>query len=67
MALRQLKDSLEATAASQQIVAETYRRFVVAGGLVQKWQGATGHIHGSPIVWKGPNNQAWLYVMGEGD
>jgi hypothetical protein len=35
--------------------------------LIQKWQASTGHIHGAPIVWKGPNNQTWLYVMGEGD
>jgi hypothetical protein len=35
--------------------------------LIQKWQASVGHIHGSPIVWKGPNNQTWLYVMGEGD
>lgn len=35
--------------------------------LVQKWQASDGHIHGAPIVWKGPNNQTWLYVMGEGD
>lgn len=36
-------------------------------GLIQKWQAAVGHIHGSPAVWNGPNNQTWLYVMGEGD
>jgi hypothetical protein len=35
--------------------------------LVQKWQASMGHIHGAPIVWKGPNNRTWLYVMGEGD
>ncbi len=35
--------------------------------LIQKWQASSGHIHGSPIVWNGPNNQTWLYVMGEGD
>ena len=35
--------------------------------LIQKWQASSGHIHGAPIVWKGPNNQTWLYVMGEGD
>jgi hypothetical protein len=35
--------------------------------LAQKWQASNGHIHGAPIVWKGPNNQTWLYVMGEGD
>jgi hypothetical protein len=35
--------------------------------LIQKWQASSGHIHGSPIVWNGPNDQAWLYVMGEGD
>lgn len=35
--------------------------------LVQKWQASSGHIHGAPIVWKGPNNHTWLYVMGEGD
>ena len=35
--------------------------------LIQKWQASVGHIHGSPIVWKGPNNQTWLYVMGEAD
>ena len=35
--------------------------------VIQKWQASTGHIHGAPIVWKGPNNQTWLYVMGEGD
>jgi hypothetical protein len=35
--------------------------------LIQKWQASSGHIHGSPIIWKGPNNQTWLYVMGEGD
>jgi hypothetical protein len=34
---------------------------------IQKWQASKGHIHGSPIVWKGPNNRTWLYVMGEGD
>ena len=38
-----------------------------SGDLVQKWQASTGHIHGAPIVWKGPNNRTWLYVMGEGD
>ena len=26
-----------------------------------------GHIHGAPIVWQGPNNRTWLYIMGEGD
>jgi hypothetical protein len=31
-ALRQLKDSLDSSADSQQIVAETYKRFVAAGG-----------------------------------
>lgn len=36
-------------------------------GLIQKWQAAMGHIHGAPAVWSGPNNQTWLYVMGEGD
>ena len=36
-------------------------------GLIQKWQASMGHIHGAPIVWKGPSNQTWLYVMGEGD
>jgi hypothetical protein len=36
-------------------------------GLIQKFTAATGHIHGSPIVWKGPNNQTLLFVMGEGD
>jgi hypothetical protein len=35
--------------------------------LLQKWQASLGHIHGSPIVWNGANNQKWLYVMGEGD
>ncbi len=35
--------------------------------LIQKWQASSGHIHGAPIIWKGPNNQVWLYVMGEGD
>jgi hypothetical protein len=35
--------------------------------LIQKWQATTGHIHGAPAVWKGPNNSTWLYVMGEGD
>ena len=35
--------------------------------LIQKWPAAIGHIHGSPVVWNGPNNQTWLYVMGEGD
>jgi hypothetical protein len=35
--------------------------------LVQKWQASLGHIHGAPIVWTGPNNRTWLYVMGEGD
>ncbi len=35
--------------------------------LIQKWQAATGHIHGSPIVWNGPNNRSWLFVMGEGN
>jgi hypothetical protein len=35
--------------------------------LVQKWQASMGHIHSAPIVWKGSNNQTWLYVMGEGD
>jgi len=38
-----------------------------APALIQKWQASSGHIHGAPIVWKGPNNQTWLYVMGEGD
>lgn len=36
-------------------------------GLIQKWRASMGHIHGAPIVWKGPNNRTWLYVMGEGD
>jgi hypothetical protein len=36
-------------------------------GLLQKWQASEGHIHAAPIVWKGPKNQTWLYVMGEGD
>jgi len=35
--------------------------------LIQRWQASVGHIHGAPIVWKGSNNQTWLYVMGEGD
>jgi len=35
--------------------------------LVEKWQASGGHIHGAPIIWKGPNNKTWLYVMGEGD
>ena len=35
--------------------------------LVQKWTASMGHIHGSPIVWNGPNNQISLFVMGEGD
>jgi hypothetical protein len=35
--------------------------------LIQKWQASMGHIHGAPVVWEGPNNHAWLYVMGEGD
>ncbi|MGB8064460.1 MAG: hypothetical protein WCF26_21405 [Candidatus Sulfotelmatobacter sp.] len=35
--------------------------------LIQKWQASSGHIHGAPIVWNGPNNHTWLYVMGEGD
>lgn len=35
--------------------------------LIQKWQASMGHIHGAPIVWKGPNNTTLLYVMGEGD
>lgn len=38
-----------------------------SGNLIQKWQASIGHIHGSPVVWNGPNNQTWLYVMGEGD
>jgi hypothetical protein len=38
-----------------------------APNLIQKWQASMGHIHGAPIVWKGPNNRSWLYVMGEGD
>jgi hypothetical protein len=35
--------------------------------LIQKWRASISHIHGAPIVWKGPDNQTWLYVMGEGD
>lgn len=35
--------------------------------LIQEWQASAGHIHGAPIVWRGPNNKTWLYVMGEGD
>src|SRR5580704_7226391 len=35
--------------------------------LIQKWQASTGHIHGAPIIWKGPSNRTWLYIMGEGD
>jgi hypothetical protein len=35
--------------------------------LVQKWQAAMGHIHGAPVIWKGPNDRIWLYIMGEGD
>jgi hypothetical protein len=38
-----------------------------SGDLVQKWQASGGHIHGAPVIWKGPGNQTWLYVMGEGD
>jgi hypothetical protein len=38
-----------------------------APDLIQKWQASHGHIHSAPVVWKGPNNQTWLYVMGEGD
>lgn len=38
-----------------------------SAALIQKWQASSGHIHGAPIVWNGPNNQTWLYVMGEGD
>jgi hypothetical protein len=35
--------------------------------LIQKWRASMGHIHGAPIVWQGPNNRTWLYIMGEGD
>ena len=35
--------------------------------LIQKWQASEGHIHGAPIIWAGPENRTWLYVMGEGD
>ena len=35
--------------------------------LIQKWHATGGHIHGAPAIWTGPNNQTWLYVMGEGD
>jgi hypothetical protein len=35
--------------------------------LVQKWQASIGHIHGAPIVWDGPGEKSWLFVMGEGD
>jgi hypothetical protein len=35
--------------------------------LIQKWQASMGHVHGAPVVWKGPNNSTWLFVMGEGD
>jgi len=38
-----------------------------APALIEKWQASSGHIHGAPIVWKGPDNHTWLYVMGEGD
>jgi hypothetical protein len=34
--------------------------------VLQKWQAAMGHIHGSPVFWNGPA-ASWLYVMGEGD
>ncbi len=35
--------------------------------LIQKWRASIGHIHSAPIVWKGPGNKSWLYIMGEGD
>lgn len=35
--------------------------------VIQKWKAATGHIHGSPVFWEGPEGKSWLYVMGEAD
>jgi hypothetical protein len=35
--------------------------------VTQKWKGANGHIHGSPVFWEGPAGKSWLYVMGEAD
>lgn len=35
--------------------------------LLQKFRGAVGHMHGSPVFWKGSGGKSWLYVMGEGD
>jgi hypothetical protein len=35
--------------------------------VLQRFSATNGHIHGSPVFWSGPNGQAWVYVMGEGD
>ncbi len=35
--------------------------------VLQKWQATTGHIHGAPIFWTGPQSKSWLFLMGEGD
>jgi len=35
--------------------------------LTQKWQVTKEKISGAPVVWKGPRNQTWLYVMAVGD
>ena len=34
--------------------------------LIQKWQASMGHIHGAPIVWKGPNNHDLALCHGRG-
>ena len=35
--------------------------------VLQRVAATSGHIHGTPVFWEGPGNNAWLYVMGEGD
>jgi hypothetical protein len=34
--------------------------------VLQRVNATSGHIHGAPVFWEGPNGD-WIYVMGEGD
>lgn len=38
-----------------------------SNAVLQRVNATSGHIHGTPIFWNGPNNHDWIYVMGEGD
>jgi hypothetical protein len=38
-----------------------------SSAVLQRFRATTGHLHGTPIYWKGPGDRAWIYLMGEGD